>query len=58
MEKILSRIWREFKDEGIVAADELDESGYDADTSRINNGDGINANFSTSMQCKFLHVLS
>ena len=28
------------RDDGIVTADELDESGYDADTSRI-NGEGI-----------------
>ena len=37
---ILSRIWREFKDDGIVQ--DLDESGYDADTSRIKEeGSGI-----------------
>ena len=31
--RILARIWREFKDDGIVQ--DLDESGYDADTSKI-----------------------
>ena len=38
---ILGKIWREFKETGVVASDEFDnESGYDADTSRI-NGEGI-----------------
>ena len=35
--RILKRIWKEFRDTGIVV-DELDESGHNADTSRFGNG--------------------
>ena len=38
---ILTRIWQQFKETGVVTMDEFDnESGYDADTSRT-NGEGM-----------------
>ena len=39
---ILGKIWREFRKEGIVVqADDLDQSGYDADTSMYLHKDGL-----------------